>query len=285
MKVSLLLVLLGFVMSSAIHAQVSTENSRIVVDDVDLQGAVHLPASVKRQLVSNLIHSEYSANSNWIADIEDKVGRAEIEGWPDRENQGYLGFSVQAQWKAILREPGLLHVRVTINLDEGRQKRLKEITFRYVGTHSVPPTIESVDLRKLVPLSDGEVYNRDRFWAGMEAVDRAYFELGFVDMTWNSESQADQENQTVAIVVDLNEGQRYTWGSIQVIGLEPRLETLLKSRLKPGSPANPKPIEDFYRDNQSLLPIGVSPKDVKWKRDAERATVDLTFDFRTPVSP
>lgn len=171
MKASLLLVLLGSVMSSAIHAQVSTENSRIVVDDVDLQGAVHLPASVKRQLVSNLIHSEYSANSNWIADIEDKVGRAEIEGWPDRENQGYLGFSVQAQWKAILREPGLLHVRVTINLDEGRQKRLKEITFRYVGTHSVPPTIESVDLRKLVPLSDGEVYNRDRFWAGMEAVD------------------------------------------------------------------------------------------------------------------
>lgn len=114
---------------------------------------------------------------------------------------------------------------------------------------------------------------------------RAYFELGFVDMTWNSERQADQENQTVAIVVDLNEGQRYTRGSIQVIGLEPRLETLLKSRLKPGSPANPKAIEDFYRDNQSLLPIGVSPKDVKWKRDAERATVDLTFDFRTPVSP
>jgi len=284
MKLSLLPVLLGFMMTSAIHAQVSTENSRIVVDDVDLQGAVHLPEEVKRQLVSNLTHSEYSENSNWIDDIEDKVIRAETEGWPDRENQGYLGFSVQVQWKTLQRQPGLLHVLVTINLDEGQQKKLKEITFRYVGAHSVASTIESVDLRKLIPLSDGEVYNRDRFQDGMRAVDQAYFELGFVGLTWMYEMQEDRVNQTLAIVVHLNEGPRYTWGNIQVMGLDPKLETLLKSRLKSGSAANPKVIEDFYRDNQSLLPAHVSPKDVKWQWDAKRATVDLTFDFRTPVS-
>src|SRR5262249_5620552 len=57
MKRSLLSVLLGLVMSSAIHAQVSTGNQRIVIDGVDLQGAVHLPERVERQLVSNLLHS------------------------------------------------------------------------------------------------------------------------------------------------------------------------------------------------------------------------------------
>src|SRR5262249_30354677 len=42
MKLCLLPVLLGLVMSSVIHAQVSTDNPRIVIDDVDLKGAVQL---------------------------------------------------------------------------------------------------------------------------------------------------------------------------------------------------------------------------------------------------
>jgi hypothetical protein len=63
------------------------------------------------------------------------------------------------------------------------------------------------------------------------------------------------------------------------------METLLKSQVKTGSLVNRKTIEDSYRDNQSLLPVHVSPKDVKWQRDSEQATVDLMFDFRTPISP
>ena len=92
MKLTPLPVLLGLVMCSAIRAQVQTANQKIVIEDVDLQGAVHLPDSAKRQLVASLMHSEYAEESDWIADVEDKVSRAETEGWPDRENQGYIGF-------------------------------------------------------------------------------------------------------------------------------------------------------------------------------------------------
>jgi outer membrane protein assembly factor BamA len=96
--------------------------------------------------------------------------------------------------------------------------------------------------------------------------------------------EIDQVNQTVAIFVELNEGQQYRWGKIDVIGRDPKLETLLRSQLEAGSVVNPKLIDDFYRDNKSLLPVGVSPQNVNWQRDPERATLDLTFDFRTPVS-
>lgn len=285
MKLTLLTVLFGLVMYSAIRAQVSAATPKIVIERVDLQGAVHLPQSVKTQLVDALMHSEYAENSDWIADIEDKVCHAEIEGWPDRENQGYIGFSVTATSKTLRQEPRLLHVLVTIQVDEGQQRRLKEIGFRYLGTEPATASLDSVNLRKLIPLNDGEVYNRNRFNAGLDAVSRAYHEQGFIDLAYNFEMQSDDTGRSVAIFVEVNEGKRYRWGNIQVIGLDPKVETLLKSQLKMGTPVNPKLIEDFYRDNESLLPVGVSPKGVKWQRDAERATVDLTFNFSTPISP
>ena len=83
------------------------------------------------------------------------------------------------------------------------------------------------------------------------------------------------------MVVELNEGKQYRWGNMQVIGLDQKMETLLKSQLKMGTPVNPKLIEDFYRDNKSFLPVGASSKDVRWQRDAQRTTVDLTFNFGT----
>jgi len=244
-----------------------------------------LPEAVQERLVTSLKQYEYEEDSDWVKDLEDTVVRAESEGWPDRENQGYVGFSVSAEWKPLRREPGMLHVLVTVCVNEGQQKRLKAIEFRYVGDRLGRPVFDSDDLRKLIPLTDGEIYNRNKFYAGLDAVARAYKEQGFIGLTSNVEMQFDQTNQTLAIFVELNEGQPYRWGNIQVIGLDPKIETLLRSKLKAGSPVNPKLIEDFYRENKSVLPVGASPQTVKWQHDAERATVDLTFDFLIPVSP
>lgn len=268
----------------SLGAQVSADKSKIVIDDVDLQGAVHLPESAKRQLVVDLMNREYPENSEWVADVEDKAVRAETEGWRDRENQGYIGFSVGATFKTLRQEPGLRHVLVTIQLNEGKQKRLKGIAFRFVATQPSGPSFDTASLRKLIPLNDGEVYNRNKFYSGLDAVMQAYQDRGFVDFTSNVESQVDDATQTVEFVVELSEGKQYRWGNIQVVGPDPKLEMLLKTQLKMGSLVNPKLIEDFYRDNKSALPVGASPKNVIWQYDRERATVDLTFDLRGPSS-
>jgi len=265
-------------------AQSSSDRPKVVIDTVELKGTL-LPEAVRERLVTSLKQHEYEEDSDWVKDLEDTVVRAESEGWPDRENQGYVGFSVSAEWKPLRRDPGMLHVLVTVCVNEGQQKRLKAIEFRYVGDSLGRPVFDSDNLRKLIPLNDGEIYNRNKFYAGLDAVARAHNEQGFIGLTSNIEMQYDQTNQTIAIFVELNEGQQYRWGKIQVIGLDPKTATLLRSKLKAGSPVNPKLIEDFYRNNKSLLPVGASPQSVKWQRDAERATVDLTLDFRVPVSP
>jgi outer membrane protein assembly factor BamA len=270
-------------MSLLAEAQSSNDRAKVVIDAVELKGTL-LPEAVQERLVTSLKQHEYEEDSDWVKDLEDTVVRAENEGWPDRENQGYAGFSVSVEWKPLCREPGMLHVLVTVCVNEGQQKRLKAIEFRYVGDSLGRPVFHSDDLRKLIPLNDGELYNRDKFYAGLDAVARAYHERGFIDFTSNVEMQSDDTNRTIAIFVELNEGQPYRWGNIKVIGLDPKIETLLRSKLKAGSQVNPKLIDDFYRDNKSLLPVGASPQSVKWQHDAQRATANLTFDFRLPVS-
>jgi outer membrane protein assembly factor BamA len=266
---------------SIIAAQSPIDHPKVVIEEVKLEGSL-LPKAAEEQLISSLKQREWEEGSQWVRDLENIVGRAEQEGWPDRENQGYLGFSVGAWWKPLWREQGLLHVQVTVNVNEGQKKRLEKVEFRRVDDHSGPPLFDSNELRKLVPLKDGEIYNRAKYQAGLSAVAGVYKESGFIDCNIYQSLALNDENQTVALVLEISQGQRYYWGNIRVIGLSPELETILRARLRKDSVVNPKLIAAFYQEYQSLLPFGASPETVEWRRNEPLAILDLTFDFRTP---
>jgi outer membrane protein assembly factor BamA len=246
--------------SSLAQSQSSIHHSKVVIDAVELEGTL-LPEASQEQLVSALKQQQWDENSNWVADLEKMVVDAETDGWPERENQGYVGFSVSAGWKPLRREPGLLHVQVTICVREGQQKRLEKIELRYVGTQS--PVFTSNELRRLFPLNDGDIYNRDKYFAGLSAVEDAYGEEGFIDLQIYPTLKVDDVNQTVALVLDITEGLQYRWGNIQVVGLDPKIEKLLRSRVTTDNPANRRLIQNFYEEYKSLLPLGASPENVK----------------------
>jgi hypothetical protein len=268
---------------SMAQTQSSIEHPKVAIDVVELEGTL-LPKPVQEQLVTSLKQREWEEDSDWEADVRSMVNAAEQEGWPDRENQGYLGFSVSEDWKPLRREPGLLHVLVTVHVNEGPQRRLEKIEIRFVGNHSDSPVFDSITLRKLIPLRDGEIYNRDKYHAGAAAVAAAYKEQGFIDFTTNESLASDDDNRTVSAVMEITEGRRYRWGNIRVIGLDPKIETILRARLPKDSVVNPKLIRDFYQEYKSLLPAGASPETVEWKRDPQHAIVDMTLDFSTPPS-
>jgi outer membrane protein assembly factor BamA len=268
-------------MSAMAQTQKTIDHPKVIIEEVELQGTL-LPKAAQEQLVSSLKEREWEESSEWVADLEKIVVSAEYDGWPDRENQGYLGFSVGAWWKPVWREPGLLHVQVTVKVDEHQPKKLEKIEFRWVDEHLGPPLFDSNELRKVVPLKDGEIYNRDKYQAGLSAVARVYKERGFIDCTITSNLTVNDEKQTVALVLEISQGQRYYWGNIRVIGLSPELETILRARLAKDSVINPKLIADFYQEYKSLLPVGVSPETVEWHRNETLAIVDMTFDFSAP---
>ena len=281
LNLTLFTVIFAVGMSPTAQPQSSINHSKVAIDVIELEGT-RLSEVIQKQLVTSLKQSEWEEASDWVANLESLVVRAETQGWPDRENQGYLGFSVSARWKPLRREPGLVHVLVTVHVDEGQQKRLEKVAFRYVGDHLGPPVFDSDDLRKLIPLENGEIYNRDKYYLGLSAVANAHAERGFIDCTINQTMELDDVSQTVALVIDITEGSQYHWGNIQVLGLDPKLEKILRTRVTTGSPVNRKLIRDFYQEYKPLLPVGASPETVKWNRDAEHAIVDLTFNFNTP---
>ena len=277
-QLSLLAVIFAGGMSAIIAAQSPVDHPKVVIEEVELEDSL-LPKAAQEQLVSSLKEREWEEGSQWVADLENIVIRAEQEGWPDRENQGYGGFSVGASWKPVWRELGLLHVQVTVNVSEGQPKRVEKIEFRWVNEHLGPPLFDSNELRELVPLKDGEIYSRDKYQAGLSAVAGVYKERGFIECTITSNLTINDEKQSVALMLEINQGQRYYWGNIRVIGLSPELETILRARLAKDSVINPKLIRDFYEEYKSLLPVGASPETTEWHRNETLAIVDMTFDF------
>jgi outer membrane protein assembly factor BamA len=267
--------------SAIAQTQEPIDHLKVVIEEVELEGSL-LPKAAQEQLVNSLKEREWEEGSKWVADLETMVIRAEDEGWPDRVNQGYLGFSVGASWKPVWREAGLLHVQVTVKINEGQPKRLENIEFHWIDEHLGPPLFDSSELRKLVPLKDGEIYNRDKYQAGLSAVAGVYKERGFIECTITSHLAMNDEKQTLALVLEIKQGQRYYWGNIRVIGLSPELETILRARLAKDSVVNPKVIADFCQEYKSLLPVGASPETTEWLRNEKLAIVDMTFDFSTP---
>jgi outer membrane protein assembly factor BamA len=158
-QLCLLAVIFALEPSAMAQVQSSVDRPKIIIDDVELEGTL-LPRTAQEQLVASLKQGEWEEKSGWTADLESAVISAEDKGWPDRANQGYLGFSVSASWKPLHRERGILHVVVTIHVDEGQPKRLKKIEFRNAGGHLGAPVFDADTLRKLIPLQDGEIYAR-----------------------------------------------------------------------------------------------------------------------------
>jgi outer membrane protein assembly factor BamA len=133
-------------------------------------------------------------------------------------------------------------------------------------------------------LNDGEIYSYEKYEAGLYAVQDAYANEGFIDCKIYQTKKVDDVNQTVAHVLDITEGLQYRWGNIQVVGLDPKIEKLLRSLVTTDNPANRRLIQNFYEEYKSLLPLGASPKNVKWHPDAQLGIVDLTFDFSSPAA-
>jgi len=130
-------------------------------------------------------------------------------------------------------------------------------------------------------LKDDEIYNRDKYHAGVAAVVAAYKAQGYMEFTTNESLALNDDNQTVALVMEITEGRRYRWGNIRVIGLDPKIETILRARLPKYGIVNPTLIRDFYNEYKSSLPVGASPETAEWNFDRQRAIVDMTFDFST----
>jgi outer membrane protein insertion porin family len=143
------------------------------------------------------------------------------------QNAGYFAAQVHADARVLTSGPSSGRIAVTVQLDEGPQYRLEEIRFR--NNVCIP---NAKALRDLFPIKDGDIFSRDAIENGMRDLHRAYGEYGFISLSAVPAIQIHEEQMTVSLDIDLDEGRQFLISRVDVVGVdETALESLRRERM------------------------------------------------------
>lgn len=257
---------------------------RIIVDDVTFDGPP-LPGEIQTQITQLVKQIRKRAWPGWIEEVGEVVVRGTLQ------DEGYYHVEEKTEAQVISSDPAFQHVSITLHIDLGLEYRLGSVAFR-----SADPTQSLVfpadELRKLVPLSEGELFSGEKIREGLDNLRKLYGSKGYYDFTATPLIQADDAKQRISLVMELDEQKQFRIGKVKVISLDPKIQPILDSEFKPGDIFNSQAIEEFFQENKSALPPDASPEDMGVERtDVSAGIVDLRFilltcsQFRSTLDP
>lgn len=121
---------------------------------------------------------------------------------------GHQGFHIP-----LLQKGAGKAVDITMPIEEGDKYHLGEITFK--GNKAVP---NSQALRSLFPIKDGDVFDRSKIAKGLEALGKAYGQIGYINFTSVPETRFDEDKKLIYIDLDLDEGKQFYVRRIEFSG-------------------------------------------------------------------
>jgi outer membrane protein assembly factor BamA len=255
-----------------------TPQRKVVIDDVNFDGPIHLPNSIREQLITELKQREFDGDYDWLGEIQEVPVRG---AWQD---QGYFRVNSTAQARIISSDSTIQHVSVIVHVDEGLQYRLGDVSFRE-GDPDDPLPFPAEELRKLVPLREGDLFNVEKIREGLEALKKLYDSNGYIDFTASPDMEVDEASRRISLVMVLDQQKQYRVGKVEILGVDARTASNLRSKLKPGDIFNSRLVDDFLKENKAALPADASPRDIEVHRDVRNGTVDARADFRTCQQP
>jgi len=246
----------------------------VVIDDVKFDGPIHLPDSTRERLVAELKQGIYKADSGWLAEIQNwPIGGA----WQD---DGFFKARVTATASIISTDPTVEHVVLTIHADEGHQYELGGIQFRS-SDPSAPLIFSTAELRNLFKMHDGDILSAQKIRDALDALKELYGSRGYIDYVATPIIDIDDDTGRISLIMELDQEQQFRLAKIEVLGTDPNMAALAKSKFKPGDIFNSQRVESFLAENKLSLPPGVSFQDVDLHRNLKSATVDMRFNFQT----
>lgn len=175
--------------------------------------------------------------------------------------------------------------KVEAEIIQGPLYRISEIQF--TGNRG----FSSAELKALLPIKLGDVFNTEKMRSGLKALGKLYGSHGYIDFTPIPGVPTSDSNGTVALRIDVEEGQQYRMGKLEIIG-QSRNADLLKTKweLAEGALFDNNYIGKFLDEYSSLLPEGFNRyRSVFYSRNCKAQTVSLTFvlenrpDFKPPA--
>ncbi|PPD13331.1 outer membrane protein assembly factor BamA [Methylophilus sp.] len=125
-------------------------------------------------------------------------------------NQGYLEFSIDSTQVSI--SPDKRDVYITINLTEGEKYNISKT--KLAGDMLLPEE----DLRKLINIQDGEVFNRQKVTDASKIINDKLGEEGYAFANVNAVPEINKQEHTVAFTFFIDPGRKVYVRRINVQG-------------------------------------------------------------------
>lgn len=257
--------------SRAIHALYQSGLFRDV--SLEQDGSVLVVHVMERPAVATIETNgikafDKSAVEKSMRDVGLAEGRIFDQSVLDRADQelrrqylarGYYGASVKTTVTPLERN----RVRITMNVDEGKASSISSI--RFTGNH----LLSDKELQDLMQLgtpnwfswyTKRDLYSREKLAADLETIRSYYMNRGYLDFRIDSVQVSIAPNKSdVYININMNEGEKYTIGSVKLqgdmLGLDKQLNELVD--IQPGAVFNAEQVKQLSeRITQKLSTIG-----------------------------
>jgi hypothetical protein len=244
--------------------------AQVFVDQVTFEKTDFPDGVDQAQLVASLKERALNAGTDWLPTAR----RTVREAW---QNAGY--FQAVPTIKAHATGGGAGHVALAIHVDPGPLYRLSRIRVKTENPGGKLIFSEET-LRKMIPLNYGEILNAGKLREGLREIQQYYATRGYIDMTATPGFHIHSKTDRISIYLFLEQGTQYRVGKLTILGLDPSMESLLRSKIAKGDIFNWDRVLEFYKLQQPVLPPHASPKDDEVYRVPKTDKVDVWLDFR-----
>jgi outer membrane protein assembly factor BamA len=246
---------------------------KIIIDDVIFDGPTPPPDSQTAQRVIDEIKHDHWGATDWLDEILEVSIRM---AWQDN---GYFKVLPDGKSQTVFEDAEGQHVIVTIHVEAGKQYWLGNVAFR--SSDPDQPLVFSVgELRPLLALQEGDVFNVTKIRESLDAMKGRYGENGYINFVATPNTEVNDSTQRISIIFEFDQGKQFRISQVEVHGLDPGRGAALRSKLHPGDIFRKSVIEDAM---QSLAPgLGLSDEDLQksfsLRKDEKSGTVTIIVD-------
>jgi outer membrane protein assembly factor BamA len=181
------------------------------------------------------------------------------------------------------KETDVVGVAITVAVDEGPAYNLSTVSFTGAAAK------QAKELEDLVKWRKDETVNFDEINAGLKKITRRFQSTGYLHAVARADRTVNDKDHIVDLAVNVEAGARYTYGKLEIRGLdligEPAIRKMWCS--KDGAPFDPEYPDSFLKEvhDQAMFDnLGVTSSEIKVNEDSKTADVTLIFQGSKPAN-
>jgi len=249
------------------------ERAKIKIVSVEFRPESKLPDHLRAQVSEALLESKLTISPEnpreWIYELEEAAAGDVLR------NQGY--FKAQTEIVPYLQkaERCAQFYAASISIESGSQYRLGKIGFS-------AKVFSEAQLRDQMQIATGDLFDVSKIRASLDALHRMYCRKGYINSTFEPALALDETKGLIDVIIKVEEEKQYRVNSVEILGLEKSVETLLRSQIniQKGDILDSPSLVEVLRKNQALLPSGTPfEKLISLYRDTYEGTVDVVIDY------